>query len=69
MRNRYSFDLTNKNSIYFKIQNIVMVSNIKSNKTGIETTQKRLGLIYPDKHELNIQQNEKFIVNLKIWTQ
>jgi hypothetical protein len=63
------FDLTNKNSIYFKIQNIVMVSNIKSNKTGIETTQKRLGLIYPDKHELNIQQNEKFIVNLKIWTQ
>jgi hypothetical protein len=63
------FDLTNKNSIYFKIQNIVMVSNIKSNKMGIETTQKRLGLIYPDKHELNIQQNEKFIVNLKIWTQ
>jgi len=41
--------------------------NWKKSGVGIKNTQKRLQLIYPEKHQLIIQkENEKFIVTLKI---
>jgi hypothetical protein len=63
------FDVSQENSIHFSIKNKIMMAHLTGNKTGIESTRKRLELIYPNKHQLNIQQTENFIVNLNIQTQ
>ncbi len=52
------------------INNVGKVDNVervKSGGTGLANLQKRLSLIYPDQHKLNINQSDnKFIVDLKI---
>jgi hypothetical protein len=63
------FDLSKPENIYFSIKNKVMIYNVMGNKTGIETTRRRLALIYPDKHQLLVKQKEHFIVTLNIQTQ
>jgi Histidine kinase len=63
------FDLSKPKNIYFSIKNKVMIYNVMGNKTGIETTRRRLALIYPDKHQLLVEQKEHFIVTLNIQTQ
>ncbi|MCB0466264.1 MAG: histidine kinase [Aequorivita sp.] len=62
------FDVSKIDSIQFEIKNNRMMTNIKSIGTGIETTRKRLDLIYPDKHELIISDTDNFIVQLRICT-
>ncbi len=62
------FDLSKTDSIQFKIKNKVMLTNANSIRTGIETTKKRLNLIYPDKHKLKISNDDDFIVQLNIST-
>lgn len=63
------FDLSKENNINFQIKNKVMMRNLNGNKTGIESTCRRLELIYPNKHELFIKQEDSFCVNLNIETQ
>ncbi len=63
------FDLSNVDSVQFKIKNEKMMTSTNRIGTGIETTKKRLELIYPDNHELKIQNTDDFIVQLKICTQ
>jgi sensor histidine kinase YesM len=63
------FDLTQEYFILFTIKNKVMLTNLTGSKTGIETTRRRLALIYPDKHHLQIEQTENFVVSLNIQTQ
>lgn len=63
------FDLSVENNIHFEIKNKVMMPNLVGNKTGIESTRKRLELIYPHKHQLIIKKGENFVVNLDIQTQ
>lgn len=63
------FDLSKADSIHFEIKNKMMMTNINSIGTGIETTKKRLDLIYPDKHKLKISNEDEFIVQLTISTQ
>lgn len=62
------FDLLKTDSIQFEIKNKMMMTNKNGIGTGIETTQKRLDLIYPDKHELIISTADDFIVHLTICT-
>lgn len=62
------FDLSNVDSVQFEIKNKKMMTGTNGIGTGIETTKKRLELIYPDKHELEIQNADDFIVQLKICT-
>lgn len=62
------FDLSNVNSVQFEIKNKKMMTGTNGIGTGIETTKKRLELIYSDKHELNIKNTDDFIVQLKICT-
>lgn len=63
------FDVTNQHSIRFRIKNKVMITNTNGNGTGLETTKKRLKLIYPEKHQLNIANaNSMFDVKLSITT-
>lgn len=63
------FDLSSANSVYFEMKNKKMMTGTNGIGTGIETTKKRLELIYPDKHELKIQNADDFIVQLKIYNQ
>lgn len=63
------FDLSQADSIQFEIKNKMMMSNTNSIGTGIETTKKRLDLIYPDKYKLKISNANEFIVQLTISTQ
>lgn len=62
------FDLSVENNISFEIRNKVMMPNLMGNNTGIESTRKRLELIYPYKHQLIIKQGENFVVTLNIQT-
>lgn len=62
------FDLSKGASVQFEIKNKKMMSSTNGIGTGIETTKKRLDLIYPDKHELKIKNAGDFIVNLTIQT-
>lgn len=63
------FDFLNVDSVQFEIKNKKMMTVINGIGTGIATTKKRLELIYPDKHELKIQNGDDYIVQLKIYTQ
>ena len=59
---------TTPDTLLFTIKNS-MIANRKVVKTniGIQNTKRRLELIFPEKHELNITQNEKtHLVELKI---
>lgn len=62
------FDLSNADSIQFTIRNKKMMTSTNGIGTGIETTKKRLELIYPGKHELKITNTEDFIVHLMLYT-
>lgn len=58
---------TTKSSINFHIENNYEPSNGKINGIGLENLQKRLALIYPDKHKLNIERSaNNYLVNLEI---
>jgi sensor histidine kinase YesM len=63
------FDLRVEDNIHFEIKNKVMMPNLTGNKTGIESTRKRLELIYPHKHLLLVKEENDFIVTLDIQTQ
>jgi len=63
------FDLSEIDSIRFEIKNKIMLTKIDSIGTGIKSTRKRLELVYPDKHKLNISNADDFIVQLSIYTQ
>jgi sensor histidine kinase YesM len=63
------FDLSKPESVQFEIKNKKMINRINSIGTGIETTKKRLHLIYSDKHKLEISNGNEFIVKLTISTQ
>lgn len=62
------FDLTNPDKIKFYIKNKTMMINRSEPGTGIETTQRRLELIYPNMHKLFISNENDFIVKLSIQT-
>ena len=63
------FDLSSTDSVQFEIKNKKMMTDTNGIGTGIETSKKRLELIYPDKHELKITNTDDFIVHLKLYTQ
>ncbi len=64
------FDLTKKDTILFQIKNKVMLKNVSGNGTGIETTKKRLELIYPNTHHLSISITDvEFFVDLTLKTE
>lgn len=61
----------NENTIHLKTINNIAPQRInpatKKSGTGIENVKKRLELLYPEKHQLEIRNDEKeFIVNLSI---
>ena len=63
------FDLTQQDIIVFRIKNRVMLKYFKGNGTGIETTKKRLELIYSKNYDLDIYDVDgEFKVELKIKT-
>jgi len=59
-----------ENQLHFYIQNEKGIINQKSNEHsgfGLENVKKRLELLYPEKHQLNITENDKvFTVDLTI---
>ncbi|MDE3741280.1 sensor histidine kinase [Maribacter polysaccharolyticus] len=63
------FDLSQAHTVGFTIKNKVLLHNPNGIGTGIAVTQKRLGLMYPDKHELTLSKTGDFIVQLTIQTQ
>lgn len=54
--------------LYLLIQNKILRENAaaKGQGTGIENARKRLQLLYPGKHELDISEQEVFITELKL---
>lgn len=62
------FDLSKLNTIQFTIRNKILMTNTNGVGTGIESTRKRLNLIYPNAHQLSVSQSEDFIVKLTINT-
>jgi sensor histidine kinase YesM len=62
------FDLSKPDVVQFTSKNKIMMANTNGIGSGIEATRKRLGLIYPDKHELRISEVDEFIVHLTINT-
>ena len=73
-KDKNEFDITieiSDNQIKFSSENNIAQKNndleIKSEKTGIENVKKRLELIYPNQHDLTIENNKgKFKVTLQI---
>jgi len=65
---KIEFNLTEFNSIHFRINNKVLMTNTNGAGTGIEATRKRLELIYPNAHQLSISISEEFIIELSIRT-
>lgn len=57
-------------SLSFSVSNIIVNNSIAENEksgVGIENTKKRISLIYPGKHKLEIKKSENvFIVHLKL---
>lgn len=65
-----SFDLTDKQSISFHIRNSILKRpNSEGSGTGIEAVKRRLQLIYPNKHILDIQEEGDYCVTLKLETE
>ncbi|WP_420577860.1 sensor histidine kinase [Ekhidna sp.] len=63
------FDISQSNQIFFSTMNEVLDSVSKTgNGTGIETVRKRLALVYPERHSLEIKSEDLFEVNLKLET-
>lgn len=62
------FNLLKADSVQFEIKNKEMMTSTNGIGTGIETTKKRLKLIYPNKHNLKITNADYFIVHLTIQT-
>jgi sensor histidine kinase YesM len=64
------FDLSQPHEIGFSIENACLenLHITTSSGTGIQSTKDRLTLVYPQKHQLNIQQNGLFRVDLKLQT-
>lgn len=65
-----TFDVSRDKKIAFHIQNksYPELQQRSGAGTGIKMVEERLGLVYPEKHELNIEENDHFIVKLKIST-
>ncbi len=63
------FDLTKPDVVQFTSKNKIMMVNNNGIGSGIEATRKRLALVYPDHHKLQILNAEDFIVHLNIITQ
>ncbi len=65
------FDISRQNEIIFRIVNKISSYRVSDGGagTGIASTQKRLNLIYPGKHTLEIIKDEDFLVILKIETE
>ncbi len=65
------FDLADKKLIKFTIENSIYSDQVKSNSAysgiGIVNAKKRLEFLYPNCHEIIVNQNEKtFKIELKI---
>jgi LytS/YehU family sensor histidine kinase len=65
-----TFDLTDKDIIDFTIKNkiIPQMRQKASTGTGINAVKERLALVYPNKYQIEIHEDEHFTVNLKIST-
>jgi LytS/YehU family sensor histidine kinase len=63
------FDLTQADRIVFSIVNPVFESMRKSKGkgTGIDSVKQRLQLMYPQRHDLKIEETDHFFVELKIF--
>ncbi len=64
------FDLTEKNVITFSIKNEIIEGQHQDEgkSTGIDAVRRRLNLIYPNKHKLEIQQNDIYLLTLRLET-
>jgi sensor histidine kinase YesM len=63
-----AFDLSEPNTVHFKVKNKVLMKNINGVGTGIDATRKRLALIYPKQHKLSVSNENDFLVQLTIRT-
>ena len=65
-----SFDLRQAEEVAFFIRNQIRLAGNAQDRmgTGIASTRRRLELIYPDRHQLQITKAEEFEVDLKIQT-
>ncbi|AEE51616.1 sensor histidine kinase [Haliscomenobacter hydrossis] len=63
------FDLTDGATITFRCINQIheTMQQLKGSGLGIESSKKRLNLVYPHRHHLSIQQNGDFEVLLEIY--
>lgn len=62
---------SDKDSIYFEITNSIpsQTTALSGNGVGIKNVQQRLGILYPDKHKLDIyESDERYMVKLNIKT-
>lgn len=64
------FDVTTSGIVKFYVKNKIHheALSINNPSTGIDSVRKRLELVYPGKHNLNIGKNEFFVVELEIET-
>lgn len=64
------FDLTKKEELYFEVNNPVLPGLPKPavGGTGLAATRQRLALVYPDRHELIIEQEKTYRVRLRLST-
>lgn len=69
-RIRAEFDLSRPDRIVFRLRNPIfpLPAETRGTGTGLRATRKRLQLVYPQAHELNISANGLFRVELKINT-
>ena len=69
-KSKISIELKNNpNDFQFIIENPIhnSLNNLEKNSgLGLKNVKKRLSIIYPDKHTLNITKNNRFSVHLKI---
>lgn len=64
------FDLSEPAVVAFSIRNRIWLDNTAADRTGtgIASTRRRLALIYPEQHQLQIERDADFVVHLKIQT-
>lgn len=60
--------ISKENSVFFEIENMIIPGmNVLKTHIGLENTRRRLELIYPDKHRLDIlHEVERYKVSLRI---